>query len=147
MKCKWILVIAALITLMAGYYLGDYRARRLAYNQLRLFVSARLEFELLAQENAAFYAYLNEPPAVAAWALEDLIHAYQRYTVNVFDITGNRDPTKDLHIIYTAPMRGVHQTVERYAACAARLTADVVQKEKSIIGPVRAMAHQASMVR
>ena len=70
-----------------------------------------------------------------------------RYTVNVFDITGNQDPTKDLHLIYTAPMRGAHQTVERNAACAARLTADVVQKEKSIIGPVRAMAHQASMVR
>jgi len=36
MQCKWILVIAALISLMAGYNLGDYRARRLAYNNFGL---------------------------------------------------------------------------------------------------------------
>ena len=100
MKHKWILVITALIALVAGYYLGDYRARRLAYNNWGFFVAKQLESELRWHENAAFYAYLDEPPAVAAWALEDLINAYQRYAANVLNITGKQDQNYQSHEMF-----------------------------------------------
>ena len=85
---------------MAGYYLGDYRARRLAYNNWGFFVAKQLESELRWQENAAFYAYLDEPPAVAAWALETLINAYQRYAANVLNITGKQDQNYQSHEMF-----------------------------------------------
>ena len=100
MKHKWILVITALIALVAGYYLGDYRARRLAYNNWGVFVAKQLESELHWQENAAFYAYLDEPPVVAAWALEHLINAYQRYAANVFGISGKQDQEYQPHEMF-----------------------------------------------
>ena len=100
MKHKWILVIAALIALVAGYYIGDYRARRFAYNNWAVFVTKQLEMELRWQENAAFYAYLDEPSAVAAWALEDLINAYQRYAANVLSITGKPEMEYQSHEMF-----------------------------------------------
>lgn len=100
MKYKWILVVAVLMAIVAGYYLGDYRARRLAYNNWGFFVAKQLESELRWQENAAFYAYLDEPPAVAAWALETLINAYQRYAANVLNITGKQDQNYQSHEMF-----------------------------------------------
>ena len=100
MKFKWILVVAILIALAAGYYLGDFRARRIVYNNMAFFVTKRLEMELRWQENAAFYAYLDEPPAVAAWALEILINAYQRYAANVLNITGKQDQNYQSHEMF-----------------------------------------------
>ena len=100
MKHKWILAITALIALVAGYSIGDYRARRFAYNNWAVFVTKRLEMELHWQENAAFYAYLDEPPAVAAWALETLINSYQRNAANVLSITGKPEMDSQSHEMF-----------------------------------------------
>ena len=100
MKYKGILVAAALLALVAGYYLGDYRARRLAYDNWGFFVAKQLESELRWHENAAFYAYMDEPPAVAAWALETLINAYQRYAAHALNITGKQDQYYQSHEMF-----------------------------------------------
>lgn len=88
MKTKWLLVVIVLVALVAGYFLGTYRARRLACRNFGVFMRAQQEMEIRRQENAAFYAYMDEPPAVAAWALESLIDAYQRYASDVRGLTG-----------------------------------------------------------
>ncbi len=67
---------------------------------MAFFLTKQLEMELRWQENAAFYAYLDEPPAVAAWALEDLINAYQRYAAKVFDLTRKRDQEYPSHEMF-----------------------------------------------
>ena len=100
MKLKLMLIIAPLLALVLGYYIGDYRARRTACNNMAFFVTKQLEMELRWQENAAFYAYLDEPPVVAAWALEHLINAYQRYAANVFAITGKQDQEYQPHEMF-----------------------------------------------
>ena len=100
MKNKMMLMIAPLLALVLGYGIGDYRARHLAYNNWGFFVCGQMKSDLRWQENAAFYAYLNEPPAVAAWALEALINAYQRYAANAFDITGKRDSDYQSHEMF-----------------------------------------------
>lgn len=100
MKLKTLMIIAILAALVLGYYIGDYRARRFAYNNWAIFVTKQLEMELRWQENAALYAYLDEPPAVSAWALETLINDYQRYANNVFGITGKKDQEYQSHEMF-----------------------------------------------
>lgn len=100
MKTRWLLVVVALVALVAGYFLGTYRARRLACRNFGVFMRAQQEMEIRRKENAAFYAYLDEPPAVAAWALETLIDAYQRYTSDARAITGESGTDYGAHEMF-----------------------------------------------
>ena len=100
MKYKILIIVAIIASFSLGYYLGDYRVRCPSSNSYGTFVCSLLEFELRRKENAAFYAYLNEPPAIAAWALENLINDYQRHAANILSITGKPETEYKTHEMF-----------------------------------------------
>ena len=100
MKMKILMMIAILAALVLGYSIGGHRARGFANNHWAFFVRAEMEFNLRAQEQAAFNAYLHEPPAVAAWALETLIQAYERHAATLLAINGKQGPENRSHEMF-----------------------------------------------